>query len=58
MSIDEINDLMVKSQKPTSLEMKVGDNQDTLLVDLIEDERQLPDRMLEQQLHQGRHPLR
>ena len=49
MSVDEINDLMVKSQKPTSLEMKVGDNQDTLLVDLIEDERQLPDRLLEQQ---------
>ena len=48
MSIDEINDLMVKSQKPTSLETKVGDNQDTLLVDLIEDERQLPDRILEQ----------
>ena len=41
MSVDEINDLMVKSQKPTSLETKVGDNQDTLLVDLIEDERQL-----------------
>ena len=49
MTVDEINDLMVKSQKPTSLEMKVGDNQDTLLVDLIEDERQLPDRLLEQQ---------
>ena len=49
MSVDEINDLMIKSQKPTSLEMKVGDNQDTLLVDLIEDERQLPDRLLEQQ---------
>ncbi len=48
MSVDEINDLMVKSQKPTSLETKVGDNQDTLLVDLIEDERQLPDRILEQ----------
>ena len=49
MTVDEINDLMVKSQKPASLEMKVGDNQDTLLVDLIEDERQLPDRLLEQQ---------
>lgn len=48
MTMDEINDLMVKSQKPTSLETKVGDNQDTLLVDLIEDKRQLPDRILEQ----------
>ena len=48
MSVDEINDLINKSQKPTSLEMTVGDNQDTLLVDLIEDETQLPERLLEQ----------
>ena len=49
IAVDELNDLMVKAQKPTSLEIKVGDNQDTLLVDLLEDKSQLPDTLLEQQ---------
>ena len=49
LSLDEIKDLMCKSRQPTSLEIKIGENKDTALIDLLEDETQLPDTLLEQQ---------
>ena len=47
LSVDEIKDLMCKSRQPTSLEIKIGENRDTALIDLLEDESQLPDMLLE-----------
>ena len=38
---DEIKDLMCKARQPTSLEIKIGENRDTALIDLLEDESQL-----------------
>ncbi len=49
LSVDEIKDLMCKSRQPTSLEIKIGENKDTALIDLLEDETQLPDTLLETQ---------
>ena len=49
LSIDEVKDLMCKARQPTSLEIKIGENRDTSLIDLLEDETQLPDRLLEAQ---------
>lgn len=49
ISVDEIKDLMHKSQQPTSLEIKIGENRDTALIDLLEDESQLPDTLLNRQ---------
>ena len=49
MTVDEIKDLMCKARQPTSLEIKIGENRDTALVDLLEDETQLPDTLLERQ---------
>ena len=43
---DEIKDLMCKARQPTSLEIKIGENRDTALIDLLEDETQLPDDLL------------
>ena len=43
---DEIKDLMCKARQPTSLEIKIGENRDTALIDLLEDESQLPDLLL------------
>ena len=48
-TVDEIKDLMCKSRQPTSLEIKIGENRDTALIDLLEDETQLPDMLLERQ---------
>ena len=47
LSVDEIKDLMCKARQPTSLEIKIGENRDTALIDLLEDETQLPDFLLE-----------
>ncbi len=47
LSQDEIKDLMCKARHPTSLEVKIGENRDTALIDLLEDESQLPDFLLE-----------
>ena len=44
---DEIKDLMCKARHPTSLEVKIGENRDTALIDLLEDESQLPEMLLE-----------
>ena len=49
LTVDEIKDLMCKSRQPTSLEIKIGENKDTALIDLLEDESQLPDTLLEAQ---------
>ena len=48
-SDDEIKDLMCKSRQPTSLEIKIGENRDTALIDLLEDETQLPEMLLDRQ---------
>jgi len=48
LTVDEIKDLMCKARQPTSLEIKIGDNRDTALIDLLEDETQLPEMLLEQ----------
>ena len=48
-TVDEIKDLMCKARQPTSLEIKIGENRDTALIDLLEDETQLPDFLLERQ---------
>ena len=47
LTVDEIKDLMCKSRHPISLEVKIGENLDTSLLDLLEDEAQQPDRLLE-----------
>ena len=47
-TVDEVKDLMCKSRQPTSLEIKIGESRDTALIDLLEDDTQLPDRLLEQ----------
>ena len=49
MTVDDIKDLMCKARQPTSLEIKIGENRDTALIDLLEDETQLPDMLLERQ---------
>ena len=49
LTVDEIKDLMCKARQPTSLEIKIGENRDTALIDLLVDETQLPDTLLEQQ---------
>ena len=46
LSNDEVKDLMCKARQPTSLEIKIGENRDTALIDLLEDETQLPDDLL------------
>ena len=38
LTVDEIKDLMCKARQPTSLEIKIGENRDTALIDLLEDE--------------------
>ena len=47
LTVDEIKDLMCKARQPTSLEIKIGENRDTALIDLLEDETQLPEKLLE-----------
>ena len=49
LTVDEIKDLMCKSRQPTSLEIKIGENRDTALIDLLEDETQQPDMLQERQ---------
>ena len=49
LTVEEIKDLMCKARQPTSLEIKIGENRDTALIDLLEDETQLPEMLLERQ---------
>ena len=46
LTVDEIRDLMCKAKQPTSLEIKIGENKDTSLIDLLEDETQLSEMLL------------
>ena len=47
LTVDDIKDLMCKARQPTSLEIKIGENRDTCLIDLLEDETQAPEMLLE-----------
>lgn len=47
LSEDEIKDLMCKARQPTSLEVKIGENRDTSLIDLLEDQGPMPVEKLE-----------
>jgi RNA polymerase nonessential primary-like sigma factor len=47
LTVEEIKDLMCKARQPTSLEIKIGENRDTALIDLLEDETQQPELLLE-----------
>ena len=47
LSVDDIKDLMCKARQPTSLEVKIGENRDTAIIDLLEDETQTPEMLLE-----------
>ena len=49
LGVEDIKDLMCKARQPTSLEIKIGENRDTALIDLLEDETQLPEKILERQ---------
>ena len=49
LAVEDIKDLMCKARQPTSLEIKIGENRDTALIDLLEDESQLPEMILERQ---------
>jgi RNA polymerase nonessential primary-like sigma factor len=44
----EIRDYLLMSRQPISLDLRVGDNQDTELQDLLEDEGQSPDHYMTQ----------
>jgi RNA polymerase nonessential primary-like sigma factor len=44
----EIRDYLLMSRQPISLDLRVGDNQDTELQDLLEDEAQSPDQFMTQ----------
>lgn len=44
---EEIKDLMCKARQPTSLEIKIGENRDTSLIDLLQDDEQLPENILD-----------
>lgn len=47
LSIDEIKDLMCKARQPTSLEVRIGENRDTSLIEMLEDEGPMPVEHLE-----------
>lgn len=47
MTQEEVKDLMCKARQPISLEIKIGENHDTALVDMLEDEDQTPEINLE-----------
>jgi len=48
LSIEEIKDLMCKARQPTSLEVRIGEHRDTLLIDMLEAEGPMPVEKLEQ----------
>ena len=45
--IEEVKELMVRACKPVSLETKVGDGEDSILLDLLSIDDDLPDQKLE-----------
>ena len=47
LEVEEVKDLMCKARHPISLEIRIGDNLDTSLLDLLEDDTQHPELLLE-----------
>jgi len=50
---DEVKDLMCKAGQPVSLETKVGDGEDTVLLDLLAGGEDLPDEQIEMDCMRG-----
>lgn len=47
VSEEEVKDLMLKASQPVSLEMKVGDKDDTVLLDLLSTDNDSPQQQIE-----------
>ncbi len=47
ISIEEVKDLMFRASQPMSLDTKIGDNEDNLLLDLIPVDDNLPNQQIE-----------
>jgi len=50
---DDVKDLMCKAGQPVSLETKVGDGEDTVLLDLLAGGEDLPDEQIEMDCMRG-----
>ncbi len=50
---EEVKELMCRARQPVSLEMKVGDGDDTALLDLLSGEGDLPSEQLEEECLKG-----
>ena len=50
---DEVKDLMCRARHPVSLEMKVGDGDETVLLDLLPGDQDLPSEQLEVECMKG-----
>ena len=50
---EDVKDLMCKAGQPVSLETKVGDNEDTVLLDLLTSGEDLPDEQIEMDCMRG-----
>jgi RNA polymerase nonessential primary-like sigma factor len=48
LTVKQVRDYLEKSRQPLSLDLKVGDNQDTELVELLEDDGQSPEEFTTQ----------
>ena len=53
MSEEEVKELMCSAMQPMSLEMKVGDNEDTVLLDLLAGAGDLPSEEVEMDCMKG-----
>ncbi len=47
MPIDELKDLLFRASRPVSLETKIGDCEDTILLDLLSSEGDMPSQQIE-----------
>ncbi len=50
---DEVKDLLARARQPVSLEMRVGDGEDTELLDLLQTDGPLPDDVLDGECLRG-----
>ena len=50
---DEVKDLMCRARQPVSLEMKVGDGDDTELLELLSGDNELPSDQVEEDCLKG-----
>jgi len=50
---DDVKDLMSKAGQPVSLETKIGDGEDTILLDLLSDEIDMPSEQIETDCMKG-----